>query len=129
MRRRSRRFPTVTVCTNCRYAAAPPHPRAHYRPRGHAALWCPLAIRAGTARSVVLFRQMGMSLQQACEAAMRDLPIDPRFETIGSFMNIVAVDQDGNHCGVSNSTQFSEYCYMTAAMEQAVLTQRLIVAL
>lgn len=88
-----------------------------------------LAIRAGTARSVVLFRQMGMSLQQACEAAMRDLPIDPRFETIGSFMNIVAVDQDGNHCGVSNSTQFSEYCYMTAAMERAVLAKRTVVTL
>ena len=88
-----------------------------------------LAIRAGTARSVVLFMQMGLSLADACAAAIRDLPIDPHFEEIGSFMNIVAVDRHGNHCGVSNSTQFAEYCYMTAAMEQAVLAKRVVVAL
>ena len=88
-----------------------------------------LAIRAGTAHSVVLFLHMGMSLEQACEAAMRDLPIDPHFETIGSFMNIVAVDKEGKHCGVSNSTQFSEYCYMTPAMDQAVLAKRTVITL
>lgn len=88
-----------------------------------------LAIRAGTARSVVLFIQMGMSLADACAAAIRDLPIDPHFEEIGSFMNIVAVDRHGNHCGVSNSSQFAEYCYMTAAMKEAVLAKRVVVAL
>ncbi|MCE7981355.1 MAG: asparaginase [Caldilinea sp. CFX5] len=88
-----------------------------------------LAIRAGTARTVLLFMQMGMSLADACAAAIRDLPVDPHFEEIGSFMNIVAVDRHGNHCGVSNSTIFGDYCYMTPEMAQGVLTKRTIVSL
>lgn len=71
-----------------------------------------LAIRAGTARSVVLRMEMGMSLPDACRAAMRDLPIAPGEE--GSFINIIGVDKDGRHWAANNMKSFDEYVFMTA---------------
>jgi beta-aspartyl-peptidase (threonine type) len=59
-----------------------------------------MAIRAGTARSIVLFLQLGLSLSEACNRAMED------FNTLGgqylSAMNLIALDRDGNHVGFSN---------------------------
>jgi len=59
-----------------------------------------LAIRASTARTVVSSLAAGVPLADACRAAILDL------STLGEdpkrvIMNAVAIDADGNHCGVS----------------------------
>lgn len=72
-----------------------------------------LAIRAGTARSVVLRMEMGMTLRDACRAALRDLPLAPEFED-GSFMNIIAVDKAGQPWAANNMQWATEYAVMTA---------------
>jgi len=61
-----------------------------------------MAIRAGTARSVVLYVKMGMSIDGACAAAMEDLSsvIDP----YAGGMNIVAMDAGGRPTGYTNRT-------------------------
>lgn len=87
-----------------------------------------LAIRAGTAHTVVLLMRTGLSLAEACTEAMRDLPIDRMADEEGSFMNIVAVDHAGNHWGVTNSKEYAEYCYMTPTMAQGAVAQRTYVA-
>jgi beta-aspartyl-peptidase (threonine type) len=85
-----------------------------------------LAIRAGTARTVVLLLQMGVPLLEACRQAMLDLPVAPG-EKDGSFMSIVAIDNDGNHCGVSNAPKFHEFAYMSAEMQEGELRRGTIV--
>ena len=52
-----------------------------------------LAIRASTARSLVLYLKMGMSLREAGEEALRDL--DFMGSEPGRYMNIVALTPDG----------------------------------
>lgn len=76
-----------------------------------------MAIRAGTARSVVLYMKMGMSLTEACAEAMRDLQdLDGRF--IG-VMSLVALDKDGNPAGFS-SIPDKTYIYQRANMTEPV---------
>jgi len=62
--------------------------------------WGELAIRASTARSVVLYLKMGYTLESACREAFHDLT------ALGCapsqlLMNLVALDRDGNHCAVT----------------------------
>src|SRR5215211_5949240 len=83
-----------------------------------------MAIRAGTARSVVLYLKNGMSLEAALTEAMRDLWAldDPYY----GGMNIVALDAQGNHAAVSNVQ--NTYVYMTDAMDRYVEAPRLTVS-
>ncbi len=59
-----------------------------------------MAIRAGTARSLVLYLQMGMPLPEAARQAMLDLR-DLRGDFIGG-MNLIALDSEGGHIGLSS---------------------------
>jgi len=77
-----------------------------------------LAIRAGTARAIVLLLQMGVPLLDACRHALQDLPVSPGDED-GSFISIISVDSQGNACNATNSTAFDEYCLMTPDMQEA----------
>lgn len=86
-----------------------------------------LAIRGNTAHTVVLLLKMGLSLEEACRQAMLDLPRWGNTLT-DSFMNIVAVDRHGNHCGATNDPNYGEYAYMTAAMAEAQIAPRIYVA-
>ncbi len=85
-----------------------------------------LAIRGATAHTVVLLMRTGMSLLEACQEALRDLPHPPG-AVDDSFMNIVAVDRHGNHCGVTNVAEWDEYAYMTDTMEHAEIAKRVYV--
>ena len=60
-----------------------------------------MTIRAGTARSVVLYMKHGMSVEEACREAMRDLA-----ELKGGFLGTVvvhAIDAGANPCVLANS--------------------------
>jgi beta-aspartyl-peptidase (threonine type) len=70
-------------------------------------LYGELAIRAGTARSVVLYMKMGMSVARACWEAMRDL--EPMLNTSGGAMNIVAMDKDGHPFGITSRSGRERY--------------------
>ena len=85
-----------------------------------------LAIRGATAHTVVLLMRTGMPLLEACQEALRDLPHPPG-AVDDSFMNIVAVDRHGNHCGVTNVAEWDEYAYMTDTMEHAEIAKRVYV--
>ena len=85
-----------------------------------------LAIRGATAHTVVLLMRTGMPLLEACQEAMRDLPHPPG-SVDDSFMNIVAVDRHGNHCGVTNVAEWNQYAYMTAEMAEAQIGTRVFV--
>lgn len=73
-----------------------------------------MAIRAGTARSVVHYLQMGLSAEAAGRKAMEDL------NSLGGpylgGMNLLVVDRDGNHAGYSSS-EGKSYIYITDSME------------
>ncbi len=86
-----------------------------------------LAIRGATAHTVVLLMRTGMPLLEACQEALRDLPLPPG-TVDDSFMNIVAVDHRGNHCGVTNVAEWNQYAYMTDEMTDAQIGQRVYVA-
>ena len=73
-----------------------------------------LAIRAGTARSLVVYLKMGMSLGAAAWQAMMDLR-DLGGDFIGG-MNLIALDRNGEHVGMS-SRAGAGYIYQTASME------------
>jgi len=85
-----------------------------------------LAIRGATAHTVVLLMRTGVSLLEACQEALRDLPHPPG-AVDDSFMNIVAVDRHGNHCGVTNVAEWDEYAFMTDTMEHAEIAKRVYV--
>lgn len=74
-----------------------------------------MAIRASTARAVVLYLRLGMSLEQAGQRAMEDLR-----DLSGPFlsdMSFIAVDREGRHIGFANAEGRS-YAYMTGDMEE-----------
>ena len=72
-----------------------------------------MAIRAGTARSLVLYLKMGQSLGEAARAAMSDLR-DLAGDYIGG-MNLIALDRAGNHIGMSSEAGRT-YIYQCADM-------------
>jgi L-asparaginase / beta-aspartyl-peptidase len=65
--------------------------------------WGEAAIRAGTARSVVLYMKMGMSVGQACEEAFRDLI--PIMSGTPNAMNMIAIDREGAFCGITTAEE------------------------
>ncbi len=80
-----------------------------------------MAIRAGTARSVVMYLKMGYSLQAAGIQAMQDL------RDLGghyiSEMNIVALDRSGAPGGFSSNPE-KTFIYMTDEMDEPVEAPR-----
>lgn len=70
-----------------------------------------LSIRCSTARSVVLYIKMGLSVEQACQEAMRDL--QPLLAVHGGSMNIVAMDKDGQPYGITSDPKGERYLVMT----------------
>lgn len=83
-----------------------------------------MAIRAGTARSLVLYLQMGMPLRGAACRAMTDLR-DLGGDYIGG-MNLIAVDRDGEHIGLSSDAGRT-YIYQRADMAEHVEIERELV--
>jgi beta-aspartyl-peptidase (threonine type) len=87
-----------------------------------------MAIRAGTARSVVLYMKTGSSLESAAREAMTDLrdlpvPFPPR-------MNLVAIDAEGRHVAMTTETAREvRYVYQTGRMRQPAVRPRLVVPL
>ena len=74
-----------------------------------------MAIRASTARSVVLYLKVGYSLEAAGIQAMQDLrDLGGRFI---SEMNIIAMDRDGNVAGFSSSPA-KTYIYLTSSSSE-----------
>ncbi|MCY3865079.1 MAG: N(4)-(beta-N-acetylglucosaminyl)-L-asparaginase [Chloroflexi bacterium] len=83
-----------------------------------------MAIRAGTARSLVLYLQMGMPLREAARQAMTDLR-DLGGDYIGG-MNLIALDSNGEHIGLSSRAGGS-YIYQTGDMDRYKECEREIV--
>ncbi len=83
-----------------------------------------MAIRAGTARSLVLYLQMGMPLREAARQAMIDLR-DLGGDYIGG-MNLIALDRDGAHIGLSADAGRT-YIYQQADMAEHVEVEREVV--
>jgi beta-aspartyl-peptidase (threonine type) len=73
-----------------------------------------MALRAVTARSLVLYMKMGMSLWDAAREAVLDLyALDDPY---ASTLNIVAMDAHGNHVGFSNQPEQS-YIFQAVEMD------------
>jgi len=70
-----------------------------------------LAIRCGTARSVVLYMKMGMSVEEACQEAMCDL--QPLLAASGGTMSLVAMDRDSHPFGITSEPEGERYLLMT----------------
>ncbi|MCC9077300.1 N(4)-(beta-N-acetylglucosaminyl)-L-asparaginase [Litorilinea aerophila] len=82
-----------------------------------------LAIRVSSARSVVLYLKMGLSLQEAGLEALRDLAYLP--EAAGQYMNIVAMTPTGEHAGFS-TVPGKQYLFMAADMDEPQLAERIL---
>ena len=85
-----------------------------------------MAIRAGTARSLVLYLKTGMSLPDAARQAMADLR-DLGGDYIGG-MNLIALDISGEHRGMS-SRPGGTYIYQTEDMASYQEREREVVAI
>ena len=83
-----------------------------------------MAIRCSTARSVVLYMKMGLSLQEAGREAMQDL--DELGGKYVSRMSIIGLDKDGNPGAFSNNKD-ATYVYMTDEMEEPLEEPRTFV--
>jgi beta-aspartyl-peptidase (threonine type) len=87
--------------------------------------WGELAIRAGTAHSVVLYLKHGYTLADACREAFRDLAVlaaDPA----QILMSMVALDRHGNHCAVTTS-QGRTYAYQAEGMSEPAVLPRVVI--
>ena len=85
-----------------------------------------MAQRCCTAHSVVTFMRFGMALTDALRAAMADVvALDDPY---AGEMNILAIDKDGNHAGVS-TTAARTYVYMSEEMDDYEERERLHVPL
>ncbi len=82
-----------------------------------------LAIRAATARSLVLYLKMGMPLLEAGREALRDIRDLGAASHRVDYMNIVALTPGGEAAGFT-SVPGKHYLVMTAAMEEPALLER-----
>lgn len=74
-----------------------------------------MAIRAGTAHSVIFYLKMGLSLQEAGQRALEDLnDLGGRYLSV---MHLIALDRNGNHAGFS-SQEGKTYVYQTDEMDE-----------
>jgi beta-aspartyl-peptidase (threonine type) len=80
-----------------------------------------LAIRAGTARSVIHYLKQGMDVTAAGLAALQDIAdLHPK---PGQYMNFVLLTPDGTHAGFTNIPG-RPYLYMTDAQAEPALAPR-----
>ena len=84
-----------------------------------------LAIRASTARSIVLYLKMGMSLLDAGFEALRDIADLQHLPH--QYMNMVALTPGGEHAGFT-TVAGRNYMYMTAAMDAPELAARTLLS-
>ncbi|MFQ6015406.1 MAG: N(4)-(beta-N-acetylglucosaminyl)-L-asparaginase [Anaerolineae bacterium] len=86
-----------------------------------------MAIRCSTARSVVLYIKMGLSLEGACREALEDLrTLTTPFP---GGMHILAMDREGHHLGVTNEKDREVfYIFMTDKMSRPETKPRLVMA-
>lgn len=84
-----------------------------------------LAIRVSTARSLVLYVKMGMSLREAGLETLRDLAYLHALEA--QRMNIVALLPNGEHAGFTTVPGRS-YLYLTGEMVEPELAERTVLA-
>ncbi len=84
-----------------------------------------LAIRVSTARSLVLYLKMGMTLQAAGLEALQDLHYI--FTEATQYMNIVALTPQGEHAGFT-TVSGKQYLYMTNDMAAPTLAERILLA-
>lgn len=82
-----------------------------------------LAIRASTARSIVLYLKMGKSLTEAGYEALRDL--NDLHAAPGQYMNIVSLTPSGEHAGFTTIAG-KRYLYMSADMQEPLFKDRLM---
>lgn len=82
-----------------------------------------LAIRAATARSLVLYLKCGMPLVEAGREALRDLLALDAAE--GQYMNIVTLTPAGEHAGFS-TVPGKQYLFQRAEMGEPQLADRLM---
>jgi beta-aspartyl-peptidase (threonine type) len=87
--------------------------------------WGELAMRACTARSVILYLKQGLPLEDACREAFRDL------SALGTppghaLMSLIATDRHGNHCAVSTAPGRT-YVYRADGMDAWAEAPRLVV--
>jgi len=87
--------------------------------------WGEAAIRAGTARSVVLYLKQGMPLEEACREAFRDLA--PIMRGTPNDMSLVAIDRAGNHCAMTTAEERT-YVYQTDGMDEPAEVPRITFA-
>lgn len=83
-----------------------------------------MAIRAGTARSLVLYLRMGLSLREAGRRAMSDLR-DLGGDYIGG-MNLIALDRNGENVGLA-SDEGRTYIFQHADMVEHQVVARDVV--
>lgn len=83
-----------------------------------------MAIRAGTAHSIILYMKMGLALEEAGRRAMEDL------NDLGghylSRLSFIAMDCAGQHAGFSNAEE-ETYIYMTSQMNEPQEASRVYV--
>ncbi len=80
-----------------------------------------LAIRASTARSVILYLKQGMTIRDAGLEALRDLyALDHAYDR---RMNFVVLTPNGEHAGFT-TVAGSQYLFMSASMDEPQLNAR-----
>lgn len=82
-----------------------------------------LAIRAGTARSLVLYLKMGMGLIEAGREALRDLRALGDAPHRVDYMNIVALSAQGEAAGFT-TVSGKRFLVMSAAMDEPAVLER-----
>lgn len=83
-----------------------------------------MALRAGTARSLVFYLKQGLSVEEAGRQAMEDLnDLGGRYLSV---MNFVILDSQGQHAGFSN-VEGRSYVYITADMAEPEASPRIVV--
>ncbi|MCS6937879.1 MAG: N(4)-(beta-N-acetylglucosaminyl)-L-asparaginase [Roseiflexaceae bacterium] len=87
--------------------------------------WGEAAIRAATARSVVLYLKAGYPLEEACREAFRDLA--PVLRGTPNVMSLIAIDRHGNHCAMTTAEERT-YVYQTDGMDHFVELPRIVVS-
>lgn len=86
-----------------------------------------LAIRSGTARSIVSSLAAGVALPEACRLAMEDLSTLGGVEPTSVIMHLVAIDAAGGHAGYTTRAG-STYVVRTEAMSGHEVLERTVVA-
>jgi beta-aspartyl-peptidase (threonine type) len=89
--------------------------------------WGELALRAGTAHSVIHYVKSDYPLEAACRAAFADL-LALGVNPTRIVMSMVAIDQEGNHCALSTAPG-KAYVYRASGMDAPAEAPRLFVPL